>query len=143
MTDPTLALHLIAVGVWVGVIAAEFFIEMDGMADDPSFIKASLMHFRTDLWIEIPAFVVVLVTGLLMLEPGTLQGLLLYKVLFGILAIVFNLVCVYAVFKRRRFALAGDVTGMHSTDKIMQIGGAGFMPCFIAALVLAAVILAR
>lgn len=143
MTDPILVLHLLAVGIWLGVIGAELFIEIDGMTDDPAFIKASLMHYRTDLWVEIPAFTVVLVTGLLMLQPGSLEGLLLYKVVFGVLAIVFNLVCVYAVFKRRTFALAGDVSGMHSTDRIMQIGGAGFIPCFVATLVLAAVLLAR
>lgn len=133
-----LVLHLLAVGVWIGVVGAEFFIEFDGMSDDASHVRAAKMHFATDIWIEIPAFTIVLVTGVLMLGPGPLEGMLFYKVLFGVLAVLFNLVCVYAVFRRRRFALTNDVAGMNSTNVAMRLGGAGFIPAFLVALVLAA-----
>jgi hypothetical protein len=132
-----LALHLIAVGIWVGVVAAEFFIEIDGMKDDASQIKASKMHFLTDIWIEIPAFSIVLVTGILMLEPDHMEGLLFYKVVFGFLAVIFNLVCVIAVIKRRKFSMTADIAGMNSTNLLMKLGGAGFIPAFLIALVLA------
>ncbi len=69
-----LVLHLVALGVWIGVVAAEFFIEFDGMKDDNSLIKASKMHFATDIWIEVPAFTVVLITGVLMLGSGLPEG---------------------------------------------------------------------
>ena len=36
------------------------------MKDDESYIRASKMHYLTDIWIEIPAFTAVLITGLLM-----------------------------------------------------------------------------
>ena len=137
--DALLALHLVAVGIWIGVVGAEFFIEFDGKHDDASYIKASKMHYATDIWIEIPAFLTVLVTGALMLDGSHLEGLFLYKVIFGVAAVIFNLVCVYAVFVRRRFALAGDIAGMKSTDPAMRLGGAGFIPSFLIAIVLAVI----
>ncbi len=125
-----LMFHLIALGVWIGVVGAEFAIEFDGMVDDASYIKASKMHYQTDLWIEIPAFTVVLLTGLLMLNESHFQGVFLYKVMFASLAIIFNLVCVCAVIKRRKFAISGDIEGMRTTNKAMRIG-ALVIPAFI------------
>lgn len=131
-----LIIHLIALGVWIGVVGAEFAIEFDGMKDDDSYIRASKMHYTTDIWVEIPAFTTVLITGLLMLNESHLAGVFLYKVIFALLAIIFNVVCVYAVFKRRKFAVIADLKGMRSTETMMKIGGL-IIPTFIAAFVLA------
>ncbi len=127
--------HLIALGIWIGVVGAEFAIEFDGMKNDESYIKASKMHYITDIWVEIPAFTTVLLTGLLMLNESHMAGVFLYKVVFALLAIIFNLVCVYAVFKRRRFAVVSDLEGMKSTETIMKVGGL-IIPTFITAFVL-------
>jgi len=132
----TLIVHLIAIGIWLGVVGAEFAIEFDGMKDEKSYIKASKMHYLTDIWIEVPAITIVLVSGLLMLNESHLSGVFFYKVVFAILAILFNIICVYAVFRRRRFALVADLDGMKSTDTAMKIGGL-VIPTFLIALVLA------
>ena len=132
----TLILHLIALGIWIGVVGAEFAIEFDGMKDDESYVRASKMHYLTDLWIEIPAFTVVLVTGLLMLNESHLAGVFLYKVIFAVLTILFNIICVYAVFKRRKFALAADIEGMRSAEPAMKIGSL-VIPAFLVAFILA------
>ena len=130
-----LTLHLLALGIWIGVVSAEFVIEFDGMKNDESYISASKLHYATDIWIEIPAFMTVLITGLLMLNGGHLSGLFLYKVIFGLLAVTFNIVCVYAVFKRRRYAISGDIEGMKSVDPVMKLGGA-IIPAFLIAFAL-------
>lgn len=130
-----LIIHLIAIGIWIGVVGAEFAIEFDGMKDDESYIRASKMHYLTDIWIEIPAFTAVLITGLLMLNESQLAGLFLYKVIFAVLAIMFNIICVYAVFKRRKFALSSDIEGMRSADTAMKIGGL-IIPTFLVAFIL-------
>lgn len=130
-----LVTHLIALGIWLGVVGAEFAIEFDGMKNDESLIRASKMHYLTDLWVEIPAFTIVLLTGLLMLDDSHLSGAFLYKIIFGLLAIFFNLICVYAVFKRRKFALSADIAGMKSTDTAMKIGGL-IIPAFLLAFAL-------
>ena len=130
-----LIIHLIAIGIWIGVVGAEFAIEFDGMKDDESYIRASKMHYLTDIWIEIPAFTAVLITGLLMLNESHLAGVFLYKVIFAVLAIMFNIICVYAVFKRRKFALSSDIEGMRSADTAMKIGGL-IIPTFLVAFIL-------
>ena len=131
----TLIIHLIALGIWIGVVGADFAIEFDGMKDDESYIRASKMLYLTDIWIEIPAFTTVLITGLLMLNESLLAGVFLYKVIFAMLAIIFNIVCVYAVFKRRKFALVPDIEGMRSAETAMKIGGL-IIPTFLVAFLL-------
>ena len=130
--ETLLTLHLLALGIWIGVVGAEFVIEFDGMKDDESRIRASKLHYATDIWIEIPSFMTVLITGLLMLDEQHLSGLFLYKVIFGLLAVAFNIVCVYAVFKRRKYAISGDIVGMKSTDPAMRLGGL-IIPTFLIA----------
>lgn len=127
-----LTIHLLALGIWIGVVGAEFAIEFDGMKDDDSYIRASKMHYTTDIWIEIPAFSIVLVTGLLMLNESHLSGLFLYKIIFGSLAVLFNIICVYAVFKRKKFADKSDIEGMNSTNPVMKVGGL-IIPAFLIA----------
>lgn len=136
--SPLFALHLIAVGVWVGVIAAETVIELDGKKDDASLIKASKLHYTTDIWIEIPSFITVLLTGILMLTETHLQGLFLVKVICGLIAVIANLICVYGVFVRNQHAVNHNIHGVRSTEPVLVVGGIGFIPSFIAAIAIAA-----
>lgn len=131
---PLLSLHLLALGIWIGVVAAEFVIEFYGMRDDASLITASKLHYLTDIWIEIPSFITVLITGLLMLDTEHLEGMFLLKVICALLAVLFNCICVYAVFARRKYALLSDLNKIASTDLPMKVGGAGFIPSFLCAL---------
>jgi hypothetical protein len=132
-----LALHLVAVGIWIGVVAAETFIELDGKEDDRSHIKASRLHYLTDIWVEIPAFTTVLVTGALMLTDEHLHGLVLVKIVCGLIAIVANIVCVYAVFVRNRHAGKQNMVGVQSAERVLLVGGVAFIPSFIAAIAIA------
>lgn len=131
-----LIVHLIALGIWIGVVGAETAIDLDGMKDDESSVRATKLHYITDIWVEIPAFSTVLVTGLLMVNESHLSGLFLYKIVFALLAIMFNLLCVYAVFKRRKLALSSDYAGMKSYLGILRIGSL-VIPTFLIAFVLA------
>ena len=130
-----LTLHLLAVGCWIGVVGAEFFIEIPAMKDEEALKTASHIHFATDRWIEIPAFTTVLITGLLMMNESHASGPFLYKIIFGILAVGFNLLSVYAVVKRRNYLLKDDVKGMDSVLPMKRIS-ALVIPCFLIALAL-------
>jgi len=132
MMTATLGIHLLAIGVWVGVVGAEFIIEFAGMKDDEALKRASLLHYKTDVWVEIPAFAIVLVTGLMMVNASHLTGLFLVKIIFAVAAILLNLVNVYAVFRRRRFALVDDMEGVQSTARLIQVSGL-IIPCFLIA----------
>ena len=133
--SPLLTLHLLALGCWIGVVGAEFVIEIAGMKSDDALRRASHLHFATDIWVEIPAFTTVLVTGLLMINESHLSGMFLYKICFGLLAVGFNLLAVFAVFKRRSFALNDDMHGMQSVEKLMRLS-ALVIPSFLIALAL-------
>lgn len=130
-----LTLHLIALGCWIGVVGAEFVIEFAGMKDNEALKRASMLHYKTDIWVEIPAFSIVLLTGLLMVNESHFQGMFLYKIVFAILALLFNFINVYAVFKRRGFAIKDDLQGMQSVTRIMRFSGL-IIPCFIVAFTL-------
>ncbi len=130
-----LTLHLLALGVWIGVVGAEFAIEFYGMRNEKALRTAAELHYQTDLWVEIPAFTTVLVTGILMLPDAQLSGLFLTKLTFALLAIAFNCVCVYAVVKRRACLRSDDVKGLATADRAMRIGGA-IVPTFLVAFAL-------
>lgn len=130
-----LVIHLIALGIWIGVVGAEFAIEFDGMKNNESYVRAAKLHYITDIYVEIPAFTIVFFTGAIMLDESHLSGVFLYKVIFSLLAIFFNIICVYAVFKRHKFALSSDIQGMKSADRAMRVGGL-IIPAFLIAFVL-------
>lgn len=127
-----LIIHLLAIGVWLGVVGAEFAIEFRGMRDEQAMRAAAELHYKTDLWVEVPAFVTVLVTGLLMLGDAALGNVFIAKLVFALLAIFFNGICVYAVAKRRKSLLANDRMGIKSADRAMKIGSA-VIPTFLIA----------
>ena len=124
--------HILAIGIWIGVVGAEFVIEFDGMKSDEARIRASRLHYLTDIWIEVPAFLIVLGTGLLMFQAENASGLFLTKVVFGLLAVGFNGICVLAVFRRQKFAAKGDKEGMDSVEPLMKFGGL-IIPVFLVA----------
>lgn len=128
-----LTLHLLSIGIWMGVVGAEFVIEFDGMKSREARLRASRLHYLTDIFIEVPAFTVALVTGLLMLEVTHLSGLFLVKLIFGILAIGFNAICVLAVFKRYKYAQQNDKNRMDSVEPLMKLGGL-VIPTFLISL---------
>ena len=127
-----LTLHILGIGIWIGVVGAEFAIEFDGMKDEKSLVRAAELHYKTDIWIEVPAFLTVLLTGLAMLRQEHLVGLFLIKVVFAVLAILFNMVCVYAVFKRRSSLREADAEGIRSAGMAMKLGGL-IIPTFLVA----------
>lgn len=128
-----LILHFLGLGVWVGVVGAEFAIEFYGMRDEESLRTAAELHYKTDLWIEVPAFMTVLVTGILMLQDTQIEGMFLLKIVFALLAILFNCICVYAVIKRRSSLQANNSAGLATSDRAMKIGSA-VIPTFLVAL---------
>jgi hypothetical protein len=56
-------------------------------------------------------------------------------------AIIFNIVCVVAVWQRKLAMAAGDPQSLKKARRLLLLGGYGFMPSFVAALVLAVLML--
>jgi hypothetical protein len=96
--------HVLAVGVWFGVVAVEIVLERSRAASQPISRAVARYHFRIDLLLEIPTVLVVLGTGLAMLDPARLSGWYLAKVACGLVAVASNAVCVVPVVLRVRAA---------------------------------------
>ncbi|HTH10127.1 MAG TPA: hypothetical protein VMA55_11205 [Acidovorax sp.] len=120
-----LPLHLTFVGLWLGCVLTEALFEraLLGHGRDKELILSAL-HRRVDLFIEIPAFVLVLAIGGLLLAGAQPSGLLHAKLGLALLAVAANVYCVYLVFKRHRLALQGDWQGFEKADHLQHKIGA-------------------
>lgn len=108
MKSVLLLLHLTFVGIWLGCVLTEALFEraLLGKGRAQELILVAL-HKRVDIFVEIPAFVVVLVTGVFMFTAANANPLLITQIAFGLLAIAANVYCVWLVFRRASAASAG------------------------------------
>ncbi|MDH0894095.1 MULTISPECIES: hypothetical protein [Pseudomonas] len=107
--DLLLNLHLFAVAFWLGVVAVEYLLERGRAQSRGQGFAVARLHRRIDLLFETPAFAVVLVTGLLLVEPARFGGLYALKVVAGALAVAGNLLCLVPVLQRRAAAERDDL----------------------------------
>lgn len=103
-----LFLHIAAFAFWFGVVAVEFIIERQRARTREQGYVVARFHFWIDWFAEVPAITVLLITGLLMLDPARLHGVYLLKVSCGFLAICINYFSVVPVTLRKRAAEAGN-----------------------------------
>ena len=125
MTNVLLPLHLALVGLWLGCVLTEAFFEraLLGKGRDKELILTAL-HKRVDVWIEIPTFTLVVVTGMLLMPQASIGMVLKAKLVFALLAVATNVFCVHLVFKRHQLAATGDWTGFEATDQLQHKWGA-------------------
>jgi hypothetical protein len=101
---PLHVLHLAFLGLWGGLVAAEFVIEGIGRLTPGQLAVTARLHFWIDLLVELPVLAGVLATGALLLARTPLDAALLAKVTAGLLAVAANLACVVLVVRRHRTA---------------------------------------
>ncbi len=125
MNNLVLLLHIVFIGVWLGCVVTEALFEraLLGQGRTQELILVGL-HKRVDIFIEIPAFLVVLVTGGLMWANAAPSPALHAKIAFGLLAILANVVCVRLVFRRAKAATAGDWEQFALLDHLQHKFGA-------------------
>ena len=135
MKSALLPLHLACAGIWLGCVITEALFEraLLGKGRTQELILVAL-HKRVDLFVEIPAFVGVLLTGLLMLSAATPDLLLTTKIGFGVLAMGANVYCVWLVFRRADAALAAQQAQLARLDHQQHKFGAVVLLALIAAL---------
>jgi uncharacterized membrane protein len=125
MKSIVLPLHLTFVGLWLGCVLTEALFEraLLGKGREQEMLLAAL-HKRVDVFVEIPAFVVVLLTGGLMLPTALQSPALTTKIGFGLLAVVANIYCVRLVFRRLSHGACGDWAAFHRVDHLQHKIGA-------------------
>lgn len=128
-----LFIHIICVATWLGCILTEAIYEHSA-GDSPDrrhFI--SVLHWNTDKYIEIPAFLGVLLTGGAMIHQAEMTPLLWIKIAFGLIAILFNALCVGLVVRRLGHARNGNVAGWEAIDrKQHKLGGVVLIALLVA-----------
>lgn len=94
--------HVVAVLVWFGVVAAEVSLELRAR-DDEAMRRAASEHYWIDAVIEVPLLVLVLGTGLMLTARAwPLDGMHLVMVVSGTIAVAANVACVGFVIARER-----------------------------------------
>ena len=94
--------HLIVLGMWLGVVITEVLFEFAG-SDADSLRAAARFHYKVDKFGELPILLAVLVTGtMLAVRAWPLTSLHLIKIGASLVAVGANLVCTRWVFQRRR-----------------------------------------
>lgn len=130
-----LLLHLLFVGVWLGCVLTEALFEraLLGRGRAHELLLADL-HKRVDAWVEIPAFVAVVVTGCVLLIQAAPSFWLYAKVALGLLAVLTNGVCVGLVFARASAAHAGNGQRFDQLDHLQHKLGAVVLLALLGAL---------
>ena len=131
---PVLLLHLLCIAIWLGCILVEALYEhsIDGSPVMRRFV--STLHWNTDRYIEIPAFLGVLLSGGAMVHGARLTPLLWAKITLGLVAIAFNAACVRLVIRRLKLAQAGDFAGWERIDHWQHKLGAVVLLALLGAL---------
>jgi hypothetical protein len=100
--DPFHVAHLMALGIWLGIVLTEALFEFSG-SDPDSLRAAARFHYTVDMFGELPVLAAVIVTGVLLVgRVGPLTPLHYVKIAASIVAIGSNLICAVWVVQRRR-----------------------------------------
>ena len=100
--EPFHLAHLIALGMWLGVVITEVLFEFAG-SDAESLRAAARFHYNVDKFGELPVLIAVLVTGsILAVRAWPLTPLHFVKIAASLVAVGANLICTLWVFQRRR-----------------------------------------
>jgi uncharacterized membrane protein len=135
MNSVLLPIHLSFVGIWLGCVLTEALFEraLLGKGKEHELTLVTL-HKRVDLVVEIPSFVVVLITGALMYPLANVSGLIQIKIALGLLAVVVNGYCVWLVFQRSVAAQSGNWEEFTRLDHKQHKYGAVVLLAIVVAL---------
>ena len=106
-----LFIHLLAIGVWTGCVLTEVVCEIgqkNALFKD-NYIAS--LHWNIDKFVELPAILVALITGVLMLDTAPNDAVISFKVIAGLAAVCLNSLASFLVFKRYKCFLANDEEG--------------------------------
>lgn len=106
-----LFIHIIAIGIWAGCVLTEVVLELVLEKLPPESSNLARLHALIDRFVEIPAILVVAVTGVVLLQSIQWDMLLQVKVAFGVSAVVLNSIAAYTVHRRYQSLLSSDMQG--------------------------------
>lgn len=139
----TLAAHIVFASLWLGCVLTEVFFERTLLAGDrSSHARLAELHLKVDALVEAPAFLTVLLTGILLYrQPHADRVETRVMVIAGAAAIAANIVCVYLVHARAQAARSAHWQDFDRLDRMQhRIGALVLLGILVA---LAAGVMAR
>ncbi len=127
-------LHLFGIAFWLGVVSVEFILERSRTGSRLHGYAVARNHYWIDLALEIPAFVLVLVTGFAMMTSVPLTTLHVVKVSAGLLAIGSNVACVVPVVLRKRAADNEQLSDVVRYSRIIDLTAIVGVPAAVVAI---------
>ena len=98
--NPFLFMHLIFLGLWGGIVFVEMILEFTLRNNGDQKNLIAQLHYRIDLFAEIPILLGVLLSGLMLLELDKLSSVLYAaKVYAGLCPVIINFLCIIPVIK--------------------------------------------
>ncbi|MFI8479980.1 hypothetical protein ACIGCM_05335 [Pseudomonas sp. NPDC078700] len=87
------------------------------------------------LFIEVPAFTLVLLSGLWLIEPARFEGIYALKVVAGCLAVIGNTWCLIPVMKRCAAAERDEFSGVMRQSRLIDVISILAIPAGVVAFV--------
>lgn len=128
-------LHLLFIGTWFGCVLVETVLEVSAYKNPNLKNTVAKFHYWIDIFVEMPAFMGVLVTGLLMLDFSKMSALYAVKITTGLIPIIINIYCFIAVILRVRAVDAGNKDEADKNSKRIYWAFTG-IPVALAAFVI-------
>ncbi len=138
MSQHWLPVHLLLIGLWLGCVLTEALFEraLLGRGPDAELWLARL-HWRVDLFIEVPAFCGVLLSGAMLLhQQPSWPAYFGLKLSLAGLALAANAFCVVLVRIRLGQAERKDWAGFAKTDRLQHQVGAVVLLALLLAMTL-------
>ena len=124
--EPFHLAHLVALGIWLGVVITEVLFEFAG-SDADSLRAAARFHYNVDKFGELPILFAVLITGaILAVRAWPLTPLHFIKIATSLIAVGCALICTLWVFQRRRVEDVSALLGFRRRIWSLAAGGAVF-----------------
>ncbi|MDH4263840.1 MAG: hypothetical protein OEV78_12435 [Spirochaetia bacterium] len=128
-------IHIFFVGCWLGVVAVEAVIEWRAAKDKQIHVLGK-WHYYIDIFVEIPVFSIVLLTGIVMISLiNVIDQRIIIKVILGLIPVAVNVWCVYPVVMRKKNIEKGKKPEIQRYSNQIYIAFITGLPFGIAALV--------
>jgi len=115
--------HLLSLGIWIGCIATETVVE-HSVQDEHARDYVARVHWPIDLYVEVPAFMLVALSGLMLWRQSQPDLLLTVKAAAGVAGVFANAACVWIVCARARARTAANQAAYRRLDDAQHKFGA-------------------
>ena len=122
-------IHIFLMGIWLGVVLVEAVLEIFGHRNPDRIGDVTKIHYNIDRFLELPILILISVVGITIFDSKYLSNnMYLAKMVFGVITVTINFLCVIPVFKRKSSLDKQHESGIRKQSQMIYwyfyIGGA-------------------